>query len=106
MFPFSIAFINGASGGFPEDRRTNEECRICSWGFTSIYRKYLDQIFANWEEREHFKPEESDIHALEELYCRGSFTTGYWKQHNGQNMMSVLSPKNTGRLNWQSMFCF
>ena len=66
-------------------------------GVTSIYRKYLDQIFANWEEREHFKPEESDIHALEELYCRGSFTTGYWKQHNGQNMMSVLSPKNTGR---------
>lgn len=66
-------------------------------GVTSIYRKYLDEIAANWKQREQFRPKDEDIHALEELYCRGSFTQGYWKKHNGQDMMSVVSPKNTGR---------
>lgn len=66
-------------------------------GVTSIYRKYLDELAANWKQREQFSPKEEDIHALEELYCRGSFTQGYWKKHNGQDMMSPVSPKNTGR---------
>ena len=66
-------------------------------GVTSIYRKYLDEIAANWKQREQFRPREEDIHALEELYCRGNFTQGYWKKHNGRDMMSTVSPKNTGR---------
>lgn len=66
-------------------------------GVTAIYRKYLDEISENWEQRAHFQPAETDVHALEELYCRGSFTKGYWKRHNGQDMMSIISPKNTGR---------
>ena len=66
-------------------------------GVTAIYRKYLDKISENWEQRAQFQPEEEDIHALEELYCRGSFTEGYWNKHNGQDMMAAVSPKNTGR---------
>lgn len=66
-------------------------------GVTSIYRKYLDELAANWKQRGQFHPKEEDIHSLEELYCRGSFTQGYWKKHNGQDMMSAVSPKNTGR---------
>lgn len=66
-------------------------------GVTAIYRKYLDEIAANWDQRAHFQPEEADVHALEELYCRGSFTEGYWNKHNGQDMMATVSPKNTGR---------
>lgn len=66
-------------------------------GVTAIYRKYLDELAVNWKQREQFSPKEEDIHALEELYCRGSFTQGYWKTHNGQDMMSPVSPKNTGR---------
>ena len=66
-------------------------------GVTAIYRKYLDKISENWEQRAQFQPEEEDIHALEELYCRGSFTEGYWNKHNGQDMMTAVSPKNTGR---------
>lgn len=66
-------------------------------GVTSIYRKYLDIFATGQQEGADFKPEASDLHALEELYCRGSFTDGYWKRHNGQKMMSTISPKNTGR---------
>lgn len=66
-------------------------------GVTAIYRKYLDKISENWERRAQFQPEEADVHALEELYCRGSFTKGYWDKHNGQDMMATISPKNTGR---------
>ena len=66
-------------------------------GVTSIYRKYLDILAKGQKERADFKPEASDLHALEELYCRGSFTDGYWEQRNGQKMMSTISPKNTGR---------
>ena len=34
-------------------------------GVTAIYRKYLDKISENWEQRAQFQPEEEDIHALE-----------------------------------------
>ena len=66
-------------------------------GVTSIYREYLDELARDWEKRQEFCPKEEDIHALEELYCRDGFTKGYWVKHNGQDMMSVVSPKNTGR---------
>lgn len=66
-------------------------------GVTSIYRKYLDELAVRSQESMVLEPEEADRHALEELYCRGSFTSGYWRQHNGQKMMSTQSPKNTGR---------
>lgn len=66
-------------------------------GVTAIYRKYLDELAQNWEKRQEFAPKEEDIHTLEELYCRDGFTKGYWMKHNGQDMMSVISPKNTGR---------
>ena len=66
-------------------------------GVTSVYRSYLDELLVNREQREELYLEEEKIHTLEELYCRGSFTDGYWEKHNGRDMMSVISPKNTGR---------
>lgn len=66
-------------------------------GVTSIYRKYLDFLTVKQQENASYTQENDDFHALEELYCRGSFTDGYWKQHNGQKMMATISPKNTGR---------
>ena len=66
-------------------------------GVTSVYRSYLDELLVKREQREELYLEEEKIHTLEELYCRGSFTDGYWEKHNGRDMMSVISPKNTGR---------
>lgn len=66
-------------------------------GVTSVYRSYLDRLSEHWEQRKELYPEAEELHILEELYCRGSFTKGYWKKHNGQDMMSTVSPKNTGR---------
>lgn len=66
-------------------------------GVTAIYRKYLDRLAALSDVRD-YRVEEEDWHRLEELYCRTQFTDGYWERHNGPEMLSVRSPKNTGRL--------
>lgn len=68
-------------------------------GVTAIYRKYLDQYAALQKvgETEKWAVEEADSKLLSELYCRDGFTEGYWNQHNGAKMMSVVSPKNLGR---------
>ncbi len=66
-------------------------------GVTSIYRKNLDQLARCREENRTFAVNPEDIHQLQELYCRGSFTEGYWHTHNGKQMMAVSFPKNTGR---------
>lgn len=73
-------------------------------GVTAIYRRYLDKIAETLQNSDysvltqnyHVAP--SDISRLEELYVRDHFTDGYFFRHNGQNMMSVIHPKNTGRL--------
>ncbi|MCI6859307.1 MAG: U32 family peptidase [Eubacterium sp.] len=66
-------------------------------GVTSIYRKYLDEYKRIKETGGHFRVNAKDMHDLEELYCRGSFTSGYGNRHNGSDMMASVSPKNTGR---------
>ena len=57
-------------------------------GVTAIYRHYLDHLTKH--------PDPEDVANLEELYCRGTFTDGYFHRHNGKEMMSTKSPKNTG----------
>lgn len=61
---------------------------------SALYRKYVDL----YEEkgREGFVINEEDIHDLMDLYNRGGFTDGYYKQHNGRNMMSLTRPNHAG----------
>lgn len=55
-------------------------------GVTSIYRKYMDLYFTNKEE---FYIEEKDLNNLRNLYTRGSMETGYYKRHNGRQMVTL-----------------
>lgn len=73
-------------------------------GVTAIYRKYLD-LLKNMVDRydindvkEKYSVDKEDINRLSELYVRDGFTDGYFYRHNGQNMMSLIHPKNTGRV--------
>lgn len=65
-------------------------------GVTAIYRKYLDKYRMSVEEDNRIVSRE-DYAALEELYSRSGFTDGYWKRHNGAEMMSTVYPRNLGR---------
>ena len=66
-------------------------------GVTAIYRKYLDRIGETKDYSTGFRVDPEDIRTLEELYTRGDFTDGYFKQHNGARMMAAANPRNTGR---------
>lgn len=68
-------------------------------GVTAIYRKYLDayQKLIKENRKETWHVSQKDYAALEELYSRSGFTDGYWKRHNGQEMMSTVHPRNLGR---------
>lgn len=61
---------------------------------TSMYRKYLDLYLEQGKEQYHVK--EEDVRLLKEIYNRGGFTQGYYKQHNGMEMMSPERPGHRG----------
>lgn len=61
-----------------------------------IYRKYLDSYWNNMDKP--FKVSEKDEKALLELYNRGGFTSGYYKAHNGPDMMSLERSNHQGIL--------
>lgn len=61
---------------------------------TSMYRKYTD-LYSNVGD-EGFSVSDDDTTALMDLYNRGGFTTGYYKQHNGKDMISVQKPNHFG----------
>ena len=77
-------------------------------GVTAIYRKYLDRIRDGelpdtsgkvpGTQPNTWQVEAEDWGDLQDLYSRGDFTDGYFKRHNGREMMSMRNPKNTGRL--------
>ena len=62
-------------------------------GVISVYRRYLDLCASDRP----YRVEEEDLKALEELYVRTAFTDGYWRKHNGPDMMSVDTPRHVGR---------
>lgn len=74
-------------------------------GVTAVYRKYLDEYARNvqryagdsGQKKAKWKINKQDKDHLEELYSRSGFTEGYWYQHNGQDMLSVIHPRNLGR---------
>lgn len=61
---------------------------------TAMYRKYTDLYMKKG--REGYKVDPKDQSALMDLYNRGGFSKGYYRQHNGQNMMSVDRPNHAG----------
>lgn len=59
-------------------------------GVTRIYRKYLDLYEKN---PKGYRVLESDRQELLKLYQRDGFHEGYYKQHNGRNMIAVQNLK-------------
>ncbi len=65
-------------------------------GVTEIYRKYLD-YYGDLSEKEKYRVNKKDTENLKELFSRSGFSSGYFEQHNGNNMMSVKRPNHLGR---------
>lgn len=59
---------------------------------TRIYRKYTDLYLS----QKPYKVDENDRLILLELFNRGGFTRGYYKQHNGKDMMAMHRPNHQG----------
>jgi len=62
-------------------------------GVTKIYRKYLNLY---QKDPDNYKVEETDLKNLMQLFNRGGFTEGYYKNFSGSDMMSVERPKTWG----------
>lgn len=59
---------------------------------TRIYRKYVDLYLSG----QPYYIEEKDQKILLELFNRGNFTDGYYKQYHGKQMMSMERPDHQG----------
>lgn len=55
-------------------------------GVVSVYRKYLDEYFSHGTGYR-YQVSDKDNRILFDLYNRGGFTQGYYKKHNGKDMM-------------------
>lgn len=68
----------------------------------ATYRKYVDlylELGSQSYEKyigTHQKEYQKDLENLMDLYNRGEFTNGYYKQHNGKDMMSLGRPNHNG----------
>ena len=56
----------------------------------SMYRKYVDLYFSKGKEE--YKVLEKDLKHLQGIYRRRGYCEGYYKQHNGKNMISLKRP--------------
>jgi putative protease len=56
-------------------------------GVVSIYRKYVDQYLEKG--RDGYRVDPADKQMLLELFDRGGFTDGYYRQQNGRRMLSL-----------------
>lgn len=63
-------------------------------GVTSMYRKYTDLYLERG--RAGFKVLPEDREMLMDLYNRGGFSEGYYKNHNGREMIALDRPNHTG----------
>lgn len=61
---------------------------------TSMYRKYTDLWMKNGSEG--YKVDDADREILMDLYNRGGFRTGYYRQHNGTDMLCLDRPNHAG----------
>lgn len=60
----------------------------------AMYRKYVD-LYEKYG-RKDYKVDDYDIHMLKDIYNRGGFTDGYYKRHNGSEIMSIKRPNHMG----------
>ena len=63
-------------------------------GVTSIYRKYVDFYLKNPQKP--YLVDDKDKEMLMDLFNRGGFHTGYYKQKNGRNMITIQKPNHIG----------
>ncbi|CUX43906.1 putative protease YhbU precursor [Clostridium sp. C105KSO13] len=61
---------------------------------TSMYRKYTNLYLK--EGRNGFKVTYSDREMLMDIYNRGGFSQGYYRQHSGRDMLSLKRPGHAG----------
>ena len=59
---------------------------------TRIYRKYVDLYLSD----KPYKVEDEDMKILMEVFNRGGFTSGYYKEYHGKDMMSMKRPDHQG----------
>ncbi len=61
-------------------------------GVTSVYRKYIDLYYSGK------RPaiDKKDLRQLSHLYIRSEMKDGYFKKHNGKDMVSIDSPSYQG----------
>ncbi|MBE5960960.1 MAG: U32 family peptidase [Lachnospiraceae bacterium] len=71
-------------------------------GVVAAYRKQIDQYLelgpVKYREFHKKHPEvlQEEVRILQDLYNRGGFSTGYYKDHNGKKMMSMHRPNHSG----------
>lgn len=70
-------------------------------GVVSMYRKYVDRYLEYG--RDGYQVDRRDREMLLELFDRGGFTDGYYRQHNGRNMVA-LKEKPSFREGNQALF--
>ena len=63
-------------------------------GVTAIYRKYIDLCYENG--LQNIKVEKADWEALKSLYIRTDIQDGYYKRHNGKEMVTIHKPSYSG----------
>ena len=63
-------------------------------GVTAIYRKYIDLCYKN--KLQSIKVEKKDREALKSLYIRTDIQDGYYKRHNGKEMVTIHKPSYSG----------
>ena len=61
---------------------------------TSIYRKYADLYLEKG--KTNYRVEQADREALLDLYNRGGFSQGYYKERNGRDMIAISRPNHAG----------
>ncbi len=64
-------------------------------GVVRIYRKYIDMYLKYG--REGFKVSKADKQELFDIFNRCGFNSGYYKQHNGRDMITLTEPQKRAR---------
>lgn len=60
---------------------------------TSLYRHYIDLYD---QDPDHYQVEEHDLQKMLQVFNRGGFSTGYFLNRNGKEMMGIDLPKHQG----------